>query len=246
MQRSVVMAVFCSATFFAIAAAVNTDYITPPLTFSPDHRYGVMIPIFHIEAVQDPDDRMNKVVDLRTHRIVAVIHGEPGYDRALNFHETAPALWSVDSSVLLWKVKGKWFPDALVLLKLEQGKEKWQLDLLKAAQQAILSRTKNAAPERYAAAKEANAGNGSAYPDGFTVDVITDEDKIAFPFHVLADLTANPKQIEGFPANLESHLDAVVTEDGKFIVKDFKLGRRFQSGLTNRWSQPLAAAKSTF
>jgi hypothetical protein len=227
-QRSVVIAVFCSATFLAIAASVNTDYITPPFTFTPDHRYGVMIPVFHIEAAQEPDDRMNKVVELRTHRIVAVIHGEPGYDRALNFHETAPPLWSADSSVLLWKVKGKWFPDALVLLKLEKDQEKWQLDLLKAAQQAILSRTKNAAPERYVAAKEANAGNGSAYPDGFTVDVITDEDKIAFPFHVLADLTANPKQIEGFPVNLESHLDAVVTEDGKFIVKEFKLGRRFQ------------------
>jgi len=31
---------------------------------------------------------------------------------------------------------------------------------------------------------------------------------------VLADLTANPKRIEDFPANLESHLDAIVTEDG--------------------------------
>jgi hypothetical protein len=227
MPRSVIIAVLCSAAFLAIAAGVNTDYITPAFTFSPDYRYGVMIPIFHFEAAQEPDERMNKVVDLRTHRPVAVIHGQPGYDRALNFHETAPPLWSADSSVLLWKVKGKWFPDALALLKLEHRKEKWQLDLLKTAQQAILSRTKNAAPEKYAAAKEANAGNGSAYPDGFTVDVVTDEDKVAFPFHVLADLTANPKQIEGFPANLESHLDAVVTEDGSFTVNGFKLGARF-------------------
>ena len=228
MQRSVVIAVFCSVTFLASAASLNTDYIIPPFTFSPDQRYGVTIPVFHIEVAQEPDDRMNRVVELRTHRIVAVIHGKPGYDRALNFHETAPPLWSTDSSVLLWKVNAKWFPDALVLLKLEKGKEKWQLDLLKTAQQAILSRTKNAAPEKYAVAKQANAGNGSAYPDGFTVDVITDEDKVAFPFHVLADLTANPKQIEGFPANLESHLDAAVNEDGKFIVKKFGLGRRFQ------------------
>jgi hypothetical protein len=225
MSRGVIMAAFCCVAFLTIAAGVNTDYITLPFTFSPDHRYGVMVPVFHIES-DDPDDRMNKVVELRTHRIVAVIHGEPSYDR-----ETAPPLWSADSSVLLWKVQSKWFPDPLVLLKLKQGKQEWQLDLMKAALQAILSRTKNAAPERYAAAKKANAGNGSAYPDGFTIYVITDEDKIAFPFHVLADLTANPRRIDNFPANLESNLDAVVTQDGKFVVKEFRLGERYSNRL---------------
>jgi HEPN domain-containing protein len=210
------------------AANLNTDYITPPFTFSPDHRYGVMIPVFHVEAAQDADQRQNKVVELRTHHIIAVIDANPGYDRARNHHQTAPPRWSADSSVLLWKVNGKWFPDTLVLLKLEDGKEEWQIDLMKTAQREILARTRKAAPQQYTASKEVNSRNGSAYPDGFTVDVITDKDKIAFPFDVLADLTANPKQIEDFPANLESHLDAVVTEDGKFIVKKFKLGRRFQ------------------
>jgi hypothetical protein len=222
MRRTAVIAVFCGAASFAIGAAVNTDYITPAFTFSPDHRYGVLIPVFHIEAAEQPDDRMNKVVELRTHRIVAVIRGEPGYDR-----ETAPPYWSADSSVLLWKVQSKWFPDPLVLLKLKQGKEEWQLDLMKAALQEILSRTKAAAPERYAAAKKTNAGSGSAYPDGFTIYVITDEDKIAFPYHVLVDLTANQKHIEDFAANLESHLDAIVTDDGKFIVKEFRMGPRY-------------------
>jgi hypothetical protein len=145
---------------------------------------------------------------------------------ALNFHETAPPHWSADSSVLLWKVNGKWFPEALVLLKLNDGREQWQLDLMKTSQRAILARTKKASPQRYAAAKQANSGNGSAYPEGFTVDVKTDEDKIAFPFHVLVDLTANPKQFPGFPANLDSYLDAVVTPDSKFVVKSFHLGSR--------------------
>jgi hypothetical protein len=185
-----------------------------------------MIPVFHIEAAQKPDERKNKVVDLRTNQVVAVIHGEPGYDRALNFHETAPPLWSTDSSVLLWKVNGKWFPDALVLLKLRDDKEQWQLDLMTESQRAILARTKEASPQQYAAAKQANAGNGSAYPEGFTVNVTTDEDKIAFPYHVLVDLTANPKGIEDFPANLESHLDAIVTPEGHYIVTKFMLGRR--------------------
>jgi len=207
---------------------VNTDYITPEFTFSPDHRYGVMIPVWHDEGEQEPDDRMNKVVELGTNRIVAVIHADPGYNLKLNFHKTAPPHWSADSSVLLWKVEGKWFPDALVLLRLENGKEKWQVDLMKTAQREILARTRKAAPKRYAAAKDANSGNGSAYPEGFTVDVISDEDKITFPYHVLVDLTANPKDIDNFPANLESHLDAIVGPDGTFTATKFKLGRRFQ------------------
>ena len=186
-----------------------------------------MIPVWHDEGAQQPDDRMNKVIDLRTRDIVAVIRANPGYNRALNFHETAPPRWSPDSSVLLWKVNGKWFADALVLVKLKDDKEQWQLDLMKTSQRAILARTKESSPQRYAAAKEANAGNGSAYPDGFTVNVTTD-DEIAFPYHVLVDLTANPKGIEGFPANLESHLDAIVTPDGKYVVTKFGLGRRLR------------------
>jgi hypothetical protein len=148
-----------SAAVAATAANPNNDYITPRLTFSPDHRYGVMLPVFHIDS-DDPDSRVNKVVNLASGHVVALIHAVPGYDRALNFHETAPPLWSADSSILLWKVNGKWCPDALVLLKVEKGKQKWQLDLLKTAEQSILTRTKSAAPQKYAAAKEANIGNG--------------------------------------------------------------------------------------
>jgi hypothetical protein len=188
-----------------------------------------MIPVFHIEST-DADDRMNKVVELASGQIVAVIHAEPGYDRALNFHETAPPRWSADSSVLLWKVNGKWNPDALVLLKIEQNRAQWQLDLLKTAQQAVLSRTRKAAPKKYLIAERRNAGNGSAFPDGFTIDVTTDGENgktVSLPLGVHADLSAKPKQIENFP-NLDSHLDAVVTTHGKFVVRDFHLGSRKQ------------------
>src|SRR5690349_459514 len=100
MRRGAIIAAFCSAAFLAFAAGVNTDYITPPSTFSPDHRYGVMIPVFHIES-DDPDDRTNNVVELRTGDLVAVLHADPpGYDRALNHHEAPVARWSPDSSVL--------------------------------------------------------------------------------------------------------------------------------------------------
>jgi hypothetical protein len=141
------IAALATAAASTLAASVNTDYITPPFTFSPDHQYGVILPVWHDERAQEPDDRMNKVVELRTRHVIAVIHAEPGYNRALNFHETAPPRWSPDSPLLLWKVNGKWNPDALVLLKIQQNKAKWELDLLKTAQQAVLSRTRTAAPK---------------------------------------------------------------------------------------------------
>jgi hypothetical protein len=231
MQSSVIIAAFRSASILAIAAGVDSDYITPTSTFSPDHRYGVTIPVFHIEAAQEPDDRMNKVVELGTGNLVAVLHADPpGYDRALNHHEAPVARWSSDSSVLLWEIGGKWCPDALILLKVEQNRASWQLDLLKTAQQAVLSRTRGAKPQQYKICKDDNAGSGSAFPDGFTIDITTDTQyakKVSLPLAVHADLTANPKQIEGKP-NLDSHLDAIVTKDGRFIVKDFQLGARKQ------------------
>jgi hypothetical protein len=187
-----------------------------------------VIPVWHDEGAQEADDRVNKVVELRTNHVVAVIHAEPDYDRALNFRETAPPCWSSDSSLLLWKVDGKWSPDALVLLKIEQNRATWEIDLLKAAQQAVLSHTRNAAAKQYEVCKKTNAGSGSAVPDGFTVDVTTageDTKTVSLLLRVHADLSCNPKQIEHFP-NLDSYLDVVVTPDGKFIVKDFHLGFR--------------------
>jgi len=111
------------------------------------------------------------------------------------------------------------------LLKIEQNRAEWELDLLKTAQQAVLSRTRRAAPEQYEVCKKANAGSGRAFPDGFTIDLTTDGENtktVSLPLGVHADLTSNPKEFPHFP-NLESHLDAVVTPDGKFIVKDFHL-----------------------
>ena len=94
-----------SAAVGGFAANPNTDYITPDFTFSPDGRYGVMIPVWHDEGAQEADERMNKVVELSTNHVAAVIHAEPGYNRALNFHETTPPRWSSDASLLLYKLR---------------------------------------------------------------------------------------------------------------------------------------------
>jgi len=216
-----------SLVFLSLGGCVSdahSDYVTPSFTYSPDGRLGVMLPVFRIDSEGESDPRLNKVVDVASHRVAATIQAEPGYDKRLNFREVVAPKWSSDSSILIWEVDGKWFPYALVLLKFHEGNQQWQLDLLKTGQQQILSRTRKAVPERYAAAKKANVGSGSAYPEGFTIDVTTDsEDSTAasLPLNVRVTLTANPKQIEGFTADLNASLDATVTEKGEFVVKTF-------------------------
>lgn len=150
----------------------------------------------------------------------------------MNHGGVLPCRWSPDGSLLLWEVEGKWFPDALVLLKFNNGTLEWQTNILAAAQKESLSRTKNAAPEKYAEAKKANAGNGSAYPEGFTIDVVA-MNPIALPLCVWAALTSDPKEIEDFP-QLESALQAVVDDRGQFVVTHFYVGSGYYSLLTDQ------------
>jgi len=199
-----------------------TSFSIPTSTLSPDHLYGVTVPIFDVNRSDIMNDSQNQVVEVATGRILAVIHGLTGYNRSLNFRETLPARWSPDGSILVWEVDGKWFPNTLVVLKIENGEARWQTDIMKVAQKAILDRTEKAFPEKFAAAKKANAGNyGSAYPDGFAIDVdVTGQ--ISFPLHIQAALTANPKLDS---TDIDSHLEGAIDSDGNFITTDFGLGR---------------------
>jgi hypothetical protein len=188
-----------------------------------------MILVFHED---DPasDPRRNQVVELKSKQVVAEIPGDdPSYNRTLNHHDMGIASWSKDSSLLLWDVEGKWSPDLLSLVNLEGGKARWKLDVLKTAQREILRRTREAKPERYAAAKKENVGWGSAYPEGFNVDVVAsvgEGDPVSLPLAFKVDLSANPKGVEDYPTNLDSYMDMIVKEDGTFFVKSFKLGKR--------------------
>jgi len=97
------------------------------------------------------------------------------------------------------------------------------------AQKATLARTLAARAKAYAAAKKQNRGDGSAYPDGFTIAVTTPADAdepVALSLAVHAELTSNPKVIEDYPkaAQLDSTLDGVVGTNGKFTVKKFSVG----------------------
>src|SRR5262249_6024584 len=142
----------------AAAQIVPTGYTIPDITLSPDHRYGVTVP-----GLDTPNPH-NSLIEVKTGRVLAEIQTDTGYEPA-NHMELLPSRWTKDNSFLLWEVDGKWSDTALVL------KVEWQRNLLEIGQQAILARTKQAALGKHRAAKEQNKGNGSAYPDGFTVDV---------------------------------------------------------------------------
>ena len=196
-------------------------FIIPDFTLSPSRNYGVTVPIFALTENDKPAPT-NNLVDMHNGNTLAVIHASVGYERALNYREPVPARWSKDETLVVWTVEGKWNPSALVALRLQNGQVLWQRDLLALGQKAILERTQKAAPTKYAESKKANAGNGSVYPDGFTicVDVL---DPISLPLHMRVVLTSNPKRFPDFPT-LNSHLDAVLDEQGEFKVTAFKLG----------------------
>jgi hypothetical protein len=198
---------------------VPAGYKILDITLSPDHRYGVTVPDL------DTPNPQNSLVEVETGRVLAVIAADTGYESA-NHNSVLPARWAKDDSLLLWEVDGKWCDTALVLVELHNGAVAWQLDLLKTGQQAILGLTKRAAQKKYLAAKEQNRGSGSAYPEGFTVDVVAEvkEDEApSLPLKIRAYLNSNPKSIEGH-TDLDSRLDAVVDKDGKFRVTNFHLG----------------------
>ena len=211
----------------AVVAPVKSGpppgFIIPKSTLSPEKEFGILVP----EQKSFDAGEKNKLVKTSTGDVIAVIVGEPGMEN-MNNGGVAPTRWSSDSSLLLWRVDGKWFPRALVLIKLNGDKVEWQLDLLKTAQQEILAQASKEAPKQYAAAKKQNAGNGSAYPDGFTIDVTMDgedETPVTLPLLVHVTLTSNPKAIEDYPedAQLEANLEGEVGADGKFKVLKFDL-----------------------
>ncbi len=233
-------------------------FTIPEGTLSPDKHYGVTVPVLAEHG--DNDDPKNSLVDLKTGRVVAAIQANTGWDR-MNRGGVLPARWSPDSTILLWEVEGRFSPDALVLLKVADNQFAWQVDVLTTVQQAILIRTHQAAPVKYAAGKKWNNGSGSAYPDGFTVNVRAEGDKergkpeenvkgkpVSLPLRVHAELTSNPKGIEECPkdAQLDSELDGVIDREGKLTVHQFHLRKKpFFSATATSWlelTNPAAAA----
>ncbi len=201
------------------AQNIPKGFVVPKCTISPDGRYGVTVPV--LDQHEDSENPKNSVVELKSGKTVAVIKARWTGWNLMGHGGVLPGRWSPDGSLLLWEVDGKWFRDAVVLLKFKNGVSEWQCDMTAITHREILERTKHAAPDKYAKAKKANAGNGSAYPEGFTIEVVA-SDPISFPLNVLAALTSDPKRIEGHP-RVGSELSAIVDEHGKFAVTAFHL-----------------------
>jgi hypothetical protein len=197
-----------------------------PSSLSPDKRYGVLVPADFDHY--DETKPQNKLVEVETGRTLALIDANTGKAGYMNHGGIQPSRWSADGSFLLWEVAGKWSPRALVLLKMEDGKVKWQRNLLKMAQKEILARTRKASASKYGAIKKRNSVlDQHTYPDGFNVDVrITGKEgaPLTFPLDVEASLESNPKAVVDSPPKnqLSSQMKAVLDSDGKFIVKEFR------------------------
>jgi len=181
-----------------------------PSSLSPDKRFGVLAPADFDHY--DETKHQNKLVEVNTGRTLAVIDAEPGKAGFMNHGGIQPSRWSADSSLLLWEVAGKWSPRALVLLKIEGGKVKWQRNLLKMAQQAILTRTRKFLPKDFAAFT------------AIDVHVNGKEDApLSLPLAVHAEFDSNPKAIEPPPrVYIHSEMEATIDSDAKLIVKKFR------------------------
>ena len=160
----------------------------------------------------DDTKPQNELVEVNTGRTLAVIDAEPGKAGFMNHGEIRPSRWSADSSFLLWEVGGKWSPRALVLLKIEDGKVKWQRNLLKMAQKAILTRTRKFLPKNFAVFT------------AIDVQVTGKEDApLSPPLAVHAEFDSNPKAMEPPPSvYVHSEMEATIDSEGKLIVKEFR------------------------
>ena len=127
--------------------------------------------------------------------------------------------------MVLWQVDSKWGFSTEILIKLDNGKIAWQVDILKLIRQEILKRTRQALPEKYKIVKEASKGDGSWWQDGFAIDSVLDSKggPMTFPLLYHVFLSSNPNEISD-QTKVDSRMTAEVNQDGTVKVDDFHLG----------------------
>ena len=197
-------------------AGIPKGYVAVADAKSPDGTLGVIVPdAKHPAKGKAAAAQKDQLIELKTGRVVTSLNGDVA-DNGGNNTELAPR-WSTDGTVLSWFVDGKWGSMAMTVVKLEKGKVAWQKDVRADAIAHLLPALQQAAPKAYAAAKAANKGNGSWYPDGLTVDVrASGTGAIALPMNVAITVTANPKQMDDFPkdAKLDGTMSGTLAADG--------------------------------
>ena len=212
------LALACLAQAKAQPGWLPPHFSIPSDTISPDGRYGVMMP-------DAETDGPNRLIDMRTGRLVVDLAGVPGWreeDHSMRWGEME-ARWSADGTALCWIHPDKWFPESYVVLKLENGRLAWQVELMKAADREILARTEAAAPLNFAIAKSDNAEDGSAYPEGFTIDVSEPGEKFSLPLECSVTLTSDPKEDDPVENGVQGSLRMTVGTDGSLTYSEFKV-----------------------
>ena len=207
-------------------------YLVPDSTLSPSGHLGVAVPVLEFDdKIKDPK---NRLVEVKTGRAIAELDCRwPAWNRSN--HGGYAAGWSKDGALLRWTVEGKWFCDTLFIVKLKDHAVVWQKDLVPDCQKTILKLLKAKVPKAYAREKKWNEGSGAAYPEGFSVDVRTEDGDDApekLPLKVHVDITSDPKGIH--KEAIDAWLDAVLDEDGKLTFGELRLERR--PGLKNSWA----------
>jgi len=214
------LALIWVAGAYARPVWLPAHYSIPSDTLSPNGRYGVMVPDFS-------EGGPSKLVDIKTGRIVAELigaYGWQGTNPSMEWGNMAAA-WSADGTLLSWIYPDKWFTRTDVLVKLHNGAVVWQVELMKPAQRAILARTEAAAPLNFAAAKLQNSGGGSAYPEGFSID-ISGTGPMRFPIAYDVSLTSNPKSMDDDDPDspvIRASMTMTVAADGSFSFSNFSV-----------------------
>lgn len=218
------LAVACDAR---AAWKVPNGFFIPEATKSPDGKYGVLVP----DENHGTEMLKNTLIEIATGRTLAVIdaspvavHSEDKGATLANGYEFIGG-WSRDGSTFAWVPNDKWFPAAWVLFKIKDAEVVWQVNVLKQVQDAMLRKARAAAPKNYAAAAKMNSGNGSAYPDGFTIAPTAPQPGFLLPWQGSVTLDSNPKEIPTLPAegNLSATADFTISEDGDILLEEFKV-----------------------
>jgi hypothetical protein len=179
-------------------------------SISPNKRYGVLVPLDFDHY--DDSRPQNELVEIESGRTLVLIKAETGKAGFMNHGGILASRWSTDSSLLLWQVAGKWAQRACVLVKIDNGKVKWQRDLLKLAREAILARLRKHLPKEDAAGAALNVEVSGK-----------DDEPLSLPLAIHATFETQPKAVEPPPKDrLYSEMDATVDAQGKWTVKNFR------------------------
>ncbi|HEV7557023.1 MAG TPA: hypothetical protein VGO00_16265 [Kofleriaceae bacterium] len=220
-MRSLVVVALCVGV--AAATPLPPGFKIWPSSISPDRKLGVIVP--DVDHLKD-NQRQNQLVDIATGKVIATLAADTVFEHQNNT-DIKPS-WSKDGTLLEWMAEGKWGSLVLVLVRVDHGAVKDQIDVREAAVTAVLAAANKANPKAYAAAKKEGAGEGSWFRDGFAIDVRQDhEGAPSLPFKIVIELTSNPKELDDYPvaARLKGTMTGTVGVDGKLGFGPFVVAK---------------------